>query len=96
MHDFTPFYSPFGPALMLALLPLVVTLALWTLLLKGFALWHAARNKQVEWFIALLVINTIGILEIIYLIWFRKDAATHHSHASNDSHSSSHHPLAKG
>jgi len=43
----------------------------WTIVLKGFALWHAARKSQKWWFVALLVINTVGILEIIYLIWFR-------------------------
>lgn len=71
MHGFIPFYSPFAPALMLALLPLIVVVALWTVVLKGFALWHAARGGQRNWFIALLVVNTLGILEIIYLIWFR-------------------------
>ncbi len=43
------------------------TLALWSLFWKGLALWHSARKDQYKWFIALLVINTIGILEIIYL-----------------------------
>jgi Family of unknown function (DUF5652) len=71
MQPFTPLYSPFAPGLMLALIPLVVVIALWTIILKGYALWHAARNTQKWWFIALLVINTLGILEIIYLIWYR-------------------------
>lgn len=74
LHGFSPLYSPFTPALMLALLPFLpflIMIALWTVVLKGFALWHAARGGQRNWFIALLVINTLGILEIIYLIWFR-------------------------
>ena len=50
-----------------------VLVAIWTLVLKGFALWHAARNHQNRWFIAILILNTIGILEIVYLVWFRKD-----------------------
>ena len=70
MHYY-PFYSPFAPGLMLALLPLLVIVALWTLVIKGYALWHAARNGQKGWFIVLLVVNTLGILEIVYLIWFR-------------------------
>lgn len=70
MHYY-PFYSPFAPALMLALFPLILLAALWTLAIKGYALWHAARAGQKEWFIALLIINTLGILEIIYLAWFR-------------------------
>lgn len=56
---------------MVALIPLIVVLAVWTVILKGYALWSAARNTQKWWFIALLVINTLGILEIIYLIWYR-------------------------
>jgi len=71
MHYFTPLYSPFGPELIAALLPVILLLVLWTVVIKGFALWHAARGGQVAWFVALLVVNTLGILEIIYLIWFR-------------------------
>ncbi|MBU6388425.1 hypothetical protein KGQ72_00905 [Patescibacteria group bacterium] len=56
---------------MVALLPIVIVIALWTIVLKGYALWYAARGSQTWWFIALLVINTLGILEIIYLVWFR-------------------------
>lgn len=71
MLDFPLIHSPFTPLLSLALLPLILAIVLWTLVLKGFALWHAARGSQKWWFIALLVVNTVGILEIIYLIWFR-------------------------
>lgn len=44
----------------------------WSLVWKGLALWHAARRGEEWWFIALLVINTLGILEIIYLFFFAK------------------------
>jgi NADH:ubiquinone oxidoreductase subunit 6 (subunit J) len=37
--------------------------------LKGFALWHAARRDEKWWFVALLIINTFGILEICYLLF---------------------------
>jgi len=50
---------PFGPALIL--------LALWSIIWKGLALWHSARRGEYIWFIVMLIINTIGILEIIYL-----------------------------
>ena len=43
-------------------------LMLVVLALKGYALWHAARRSEKWWFIALLVINTMGILELVYLI----------------------------
>lgn len=70
MH-YTPFYSPFAPELVATLLPLILLVVLWTVVLKGFALWNAARGSQKWWFIVLLVVNTLGILEIVYLIWFR-------------------------
>ena len=44
----------------------------WNFYWKGRALWRAARKNQVKWFIAILVINTIGILEIAYLYYFGK------------------------
>lgn len=50
----------------------IVLLMLWTLPWKGFALWHAAKNKHTGWFIALFVINTLGILEILYIFVFSK------------------------
>lgn len=45
---------------------------LWSLLWKGLALWNSARNDQRNWFIVMLVLNTIGILEIAYLFYFAK------------------------
>ena len=44
----------------------------WSIAWKGVALWNAAKNSQKNWFIAILVINTVGILEIIYLFRFAK------------------------
>lgn len=54
--------------------PLLILLAVvWTLVWKGFALWRAAELKQKYWFIAILLINTLGILEIIYLFLVARD-----------------------
>lgn len=50
---------------------LIALLAVWEAVWKGFALWHSARNKQLVWFIAILIVNTVGILPIIYLIFAR-------------------------
>jgi len=44
----------------------VVIIGLWSLPWKGVALWKAAQSNQLKWFIALLIINTAGILEILY------------------------------
>ena len=43
----------------------------WEMVWKGLALWHSAKNKQAPWFIVMFVINTLGILPIIYLLWFK-------------------------
>jgi hypothetical protein len=57
--------------------PILYLIIAWAVIWKGIALWHAARNKQLVWYIALLIVNTVGILEIIYLIFFRnKDKDT--------------------
>jgi hypothetical protein len=47
-------------------------LYLWSILWKGLALWRAAELKQRKWFVGILVLNTIGILEIAYLFYFAK------------------------
>ena len=48
-------------------------LIIWSVIWKSIELWHEARNKQLAWFIALIVINTAGVLEVLYLIFFRKN-----------------------
>lgn len=36
--------------------------------LKLITLWQSARRKQLAWFIFLALINSLGILPVIYLI----------------------------
>ncbi len=54
----------------------LVAISLWVLPWKGWALWLAARRQEKWWFIALLVLNTLAVLEIVYifLIAKRKDS----------------------
>lgn len=52
-----------------ALLGLVLV---WSLIWKGIALWSSAKSNSKIWFIALLVINTMGIFEILYIFLFSK------------------------
>jgi len=47
-------------------------LMLWVLPWKGVALWRASKNGQKKWFIVLLFVNTMAILEIIYIFYFSK------------------------
>ena len=52
---------------------LVLTLiAVWTLPWKGVALWKAARLKQKGWFVTLLIINTLALLDILYIFVLSK------------------------
>jgi hypothetical protein len=49
---------------------LLVIASLWSLAWKAAALWKSARLNQPIWFIVLLVVNTLGILEILYIFLF--------------------------
>jgi hypothetical protein len=51
---------------------LLLILLLWELFWKGIALWKAARESQKYWFIAILILNTVGILSILYIFIFKK------------------------
>ena len=45
-----------------------IALVLWALVWKGLALWKAAELQQKYWFGIMLVLNTVGLLEIFYLL----------------------------
>ncbi|MBS3903142.1 MAG: methionine--tRNA ligase subunit beta [Anaplasmataceae bacterium] len=64
-------FSPFGipESVLLYILPIVIV---WSIFWKGWALWRAARNGQKYWFGAVLVVNTLGILEILYIFIFSR------------------------
>lgn len=51
---------------------LVIIISIWTLIWKGLALWKAAGRKSKIWFVVLLIVNTVGILEILYIFIFSK------------------------
>lgn len=50
--------------------PWFIGFVAWSLFWKGLALWRAAKNQSKVWFIVLLIVNTMGILEILYLFVF--------------------------
>ena len=51
---------------------LIYLILVWTAIWKLLALWKSARNKHIAWFIVLGVVNTIGILPILYIYVFSK------------------------
>lgn len=70
MYDFQSFgpFGGYGGGMGFSLGLLV----LWSLFWKGLALWHSARRHQPYWFVAMLIVNTAGILEIVYLFGVAK------------------------
>ena len=50
----------------------ILLAALWMIPWKGIALWKAAKNSHKIWFVAILLLNTLAILEIIYIFGFSK------------------------
>ena len=53
-------------------LGMLTIIGIWSLIWKGFALWRAAGKRQLVWFIVFLIINTAGVLEILYLFVLSK------------------------
>ena len=51
---------------------IIVALVIWTLPWKGYALWKSARRGDKWWFLALLIVNSLAILEILYIFIFSK------------------------
>lgn len=62
----------FGPGFSYGI-PIMLAFMVWSVCWKGVALWRAGRKNQLVWFIALLVLNTLGILEILYIFVFSKE-----------------------
>jgi len=61
--------EPFGRWVLALPRGVLVLVIVWTLVWKGLALWRAARASQPAWFVAMLVLNTVGLLEIAYLVF---------------------------
>jgi len=51
---------------------LFIIILAWIVVWKLLALWKSARNNHIVWFLIIAVINTIGILEILYIYVFSK------------------------
>lgn len=56
----------------LVYLGIILILVFWEIFWKSIALWKAARNSEKYWFVALLILNTAGILPILYIYLFQK------------------------
>lgn len=50
----------------------LVLLMVWSVIWKGIALWKAGRNGHKVWFVVLFLVNTLGILEMVYIFLVSK------------------------
>jgi len=50
----------------------IIPIAIWSVIWTGLALWHAAQRKEKWWFIFFLLVHTLGIVEILYLVFVAK------------------------
>jgi hypothetical protein len=57
--------SQLGIPIWLLLISLV-----WIVFWKILSMWKAARNNHKIWFVVLLLVNTIGLLEVLYYFVF--------------------------
>jgi hypothetical protein len=64
--------APVPPAFLGAAGLVLAVLVIWSLIWKGMALWKSAREGSKVWFVVLLIVNTVGILDILYLYVFSK------------------------
>lgn len=57
-------------------IPVILVLAIWEAVWKLIALWKSARHDQLAWFICIGIFNTVGILPIVYILFFQKKNET--------------------
>lgn len=48
---------------------IIVGITLWSVIWKGLALWKAGRNNNPVIFTILLLLNTVGVADLVYLIY---------------------------
>lgn len=99
MNNWSNWGMPATPGIFFGLGSLIMlALIAWVLYWKGTALWKAARLGEKWWFIALLIVNTLGILEILYIYFFSKKNTnngqkddSHNGHNDHDNHENCYH-----
>ena len=48
-------------------------LLIWSLIWKALALYKSAHKGDVKWFVVLFLVQTLGILDIIYFYYLSKE-----------------------
>lgn len=49
-----------------------LVILIWSLIWKGIALWKAARKEHIVWFVIILTMNSMGLLEIAYIYYLNR------------------------
>lgn len=49
----------------------IALLVVWEFFWKAVGLWYSIKNGQRNWFIAIFIINTVGILPLVYLKFYQ-------------------------
>jgi len=60
-----------GEGLVLFIIAMII-IGFWTLVWKGIGLWFSARKDDKVFFILMMILNTVGIIPILYL-YFKTD-----------------------
>lgn len=63
LQDKAMFMGQIAPWLMV-----IIPFILMDLVLKALSMWRAARMNMTAWFVALFIVNSFGILPIIFLL----------------------------
>ncbi len=50
----------------------IVLITIWTIPWKIYGVWTAVKLDHKRWFVALLILNTFSILELIYIFYILK------------------------
>jgi methionyl-tRNA synthetase len=48
----------------------LAVIVIWSIVWKLLAMWKSARKNHLVWFIIFAIVNTVGILEILYIYVF--------------------------
>jgi hypothetical protein len=59
-------------SLLILFIAAIVVLTIWDGVWKLIAMWKSARNRQIAWYVCLAIFNTIGVLPILYILFFQR------------------------
>jgi hypothetical protein len=54
--------------------PYIILIIVWDIAWRLVTMWKAGKNNDLAWFLCIAILNTFGILPIIYFLLRRKKA----------------------